>query len=423
MNVYRTILALPLLLPLLARPTSGQDLLPTLSYWEMSFQLTRSAEMREALHVTADQKKRIEEMRAEPEWQAVFDSHDDVQREKERKQNEKIGNQIRADKRLTDAEKKDQIRKLQFSTLKKTMSEKRYVSYTAGNEEVKQRLNEVLTNEQMDVLYPTMLRAKYSNGSAPFQDSVFTTHCGIPTSWPSERELENLKRIESRLNASMQKAQIDACRAVVDALPAEPRNRMINLVGKFYTVSFSVTPIDDIPSNEISSARLILDSQPLQKEMRLTSRQLDLLREAEELYQNDFQALAESKQLDKGKWIELGKSLEETIKGCLDERQQSQLQQHMHLQAFLQDLYYPLKENRVFKYLNLDTKEVADFRTVIEQQQTKLRELRSVEDRKAFNEVAKMVPPAAQNKVTQTFKGVWEITTVPQLTWHSLSEQ
>lgn len=423
MNISRTILALMLLLTPRGHLTRAQDLLPTLSYWEMSFQLTSSSELREALHVTADQKKRIEEMRAEPEWQSIFDSHDDAQREKDRKQNEKIGNQIRADKRLTDAEKKDQIRKLQFSMLKKTMSEKRYVSYTAGNEKVKARLNEVLTNEQMDVLYPTMLRAKYSNGSAPFQDSVFTTHCGIPSSWPSERELENLKRIESRLNASMQQAQIDACRAVVDALPAEPRNRMINLVGKFYAVSFSVTPIDDIPSNEISSARLILDSQPLQKEMRLTSRQLDLLREAEELYQNDFQALAKSKQLDKGKWIELGERLEATIQGCLDGRQQRQLQQHMHLQAFLQDLYYPLKDNKVFKYLDLAPKDVAAFRTVVEEQQTKLRERRSVEDRNAFNEVAKMVPQAAQSKVTQTFKGVWEITTVPQLTWHSLSEQ
>ena len=95
----------------------------------------------------------------------------------------------------------------------------------------------------------------------------------------------------------------------------------------------------------------------------------------------------------------------------------------MHFQAFLQDLYYPLKENRVFKNLNLDPKDVAAFRTVVEEQQTKLRELRSVEDRNAFNEVAKMVPQAAQSKVTQTFKGVWEITTVPQLTWQALSEQ
>lgn len=412
-----------LLLTPRVHPTWAQDLLPTLSYWEMSFQLTRSSELREALHVTADQKKRIEEMRAEPEWQSIFDSHDDAQREKDRKQNEKIGIQIRADKRLTDEQKKDQIRKLQFSMLNKTMSEKRYVSYTAGNEMLRERLNEILKDEQMDALYPTMLRAKYSDGCAPFQDLAFTTYCGIPSTWPSERELENLKRIESRLNATMQSALIDACRAVVDALPAEPRNRMINLVGKFYAVSFSVTPIDDIPSNEINSARLILDSQPLQKEMRVTSRQLDLLREAEEVYQNDFQVLAKSKQLDKDKWIELGKSLEATIQVCIDGRQQRQLQQHMHLQAFLQDLYYPLKENRVFKYLNLDPKDVAAFRTVVEEQQTKLRERRSVEDRKAFNEVARMVPPAAQNKVTQTFKGVWEITTVPKLTWHALSEQ
>lgn len=141
------------------------------------------------------------------------------------------------------------------------------------------------------------------------------------------------------------------------------------------------------------------------------------------MYQNDFQVLAKSKQLDKDKWIELGKSLEATIKGCIDGRQQRQLQQHMHLQAFLQDLYYPLKDNSVFKYLYLAPKDVAAFRTVVEEQQTKLREQRSVEDRKAFNEVTRIVPPPAQSKVIQTFKGVWEITTVPQLTWHSLSEQ
>lgn len=422
MNVNRTILAMMLSLMPWGNLTWAQDLLPTLSYWEMSFQLTRSSELREALHVTAIQKKRIEEMRAEPGWESVFESHANNVREKERNRIEKTENQIRANKRLSDAEKKDQIRKLQFALLNKTMSEKRYVSYTARNETVKERLKEVLTNEQMDALYPTMLRAKYSHGFAPFQDKTFKTYCGISITWPSDRELEYLKQIESRLIASKQKAQIDACRAVVDALPAEPRNRMINLVGKFYSVSFPVTPIDDIPTNEINSTRHILDSPSLQKEMRITSRQLDLLREAEEVYQNEFQELAKSKQLDKNKWIELGERLAETIQDCLDGRQLHQLQLLVHFQALFQDLHYPLKDNRVFKYLDLDPKDLAAFRTVVVEQQTKLRELRSVEDRKAFDEVVRIVPAEAQNKAMQTFKGVWEITTVPQLTWHALSE-
>lgn len=422
MNINRTLLSLTLLVTPLAHSAWAQDLLPTLSYWEMSFQLTRSSELREALNVTAEQKKRIEEMRAEPAWSFVFDLHANTLRQEDRNQYERIRNQIRGDKRLTDEQKKDGLQKLGFSWLNRIMSEKSYVSYTAANEKVKERLNEILTNEQLDDLYPTMLRAKYSNGCAPFQDLVFANYCGIPSSWPSDRESQNLKLIESRLESTMQSDLVDVCRTVVDALPTEPRNRMINLVGKFYAVNFPVTPIDDIPTNEITSARLILDSPSLQKDMRLSEQQLKQLREAEEVYENEFQSLARSRQLVKNKWIELDERLGVTIRACLDAQQQRQLQQQIHLQAFFHDLHYPLKVN-IFRYLDLEPKDVAAFRTVVEQQQTKLRERRAVGDRRAFEEVAKMLPRAAQSKATQTFKGVWEITTVPPLSWHTLSDR
>ncbi len=355
------------------------------SHWEMSYQLRTSEETREAIDLSPSQKARLESL---------------------------CNGIARANFFVPD---------LRSEVKAKSQSD----VFMSKNKEVREVVATVLSEKQLAILFPVCLRAKFAAGYSPFNNGALLKALQVPvTEMSSDQFQAALTESVGKHGLALKRARLLCAVRVVNGLSESSKQRFVNWAGNTLVPTLNVDSHDDIaiPPRELTALQ-ILESIDLQRNYKVSPKQLVLLQEIEDEFNSKVSEMSSGKLAD-GKRLsqrfqELTATASKAIAQVLTRQQVLAYSRDLNLETFLGNFRYPFSDQRVADYLGLDAKQQSELLSSASRERNQFFIERGKIDRSTFDDLCSQLPSESSSALKKLFADVWEIPMDLNVHWNA----
>lgn len=390
MKCIRSAIALVFLL--FVGTCSADDFLPSLNYWELSLQLLSDEKFRQAMEVSPYQAAAIRQMRSSEEFSELI------------RQN--MVGLMQSHSILRGPDGKIDVRANAAALDKQGNFHDRI--FESVNAEVKTKLEEILTVEQIQALRPFALRSRFTTGYSPFLSQEVLRFCEVTNS--EEGPLRNEAMLAATAyEQSVLEARKQAAASIIGTLAPQSLQRFVQYVGNSLTPSLRVdTNLDfrNIPFRPLGQLPVVLELTQLQKACAISETQREQLSEIVKVF------WIEMKQTDKTRTrkeiaSEANKKMVSSAYKILKNGQVLYLLRHFAFEDFLRDVSSPFARPELNEYLQLNDQELTEIRLLASEEVLSLRKRIQALDQEVFDDLTGKLLPAAKQKMVGLFVDVW----------------
>ncbi|MFO0943939.1 MAG: hypothetical protein U0930_24650 [Pirellulales bacterium] len=389
---YRTIVIGILIVGVVSR-LSGQErqLVPGMNYWAVYKQVESIPEIQIQLEIMPDQLKRLQDSMSRLSEEGLF---------------EKIRVRLRN-------ERKDSRKSITTSDL-----------YSAADLEVLSVFKDVLKEPQIQLLYPTMLKAKYYSPDRVFNDRELMAFFEVPKNEKTGKIYEKVRTFTQDSALAFDRLKTEIGKEIVDSLPAASKAKLAKLLSNDLLPEFdSKTTATNLPFVKFGSVRDLIESPELKKRIGLSADQISKLEKIEsELEQKQAETLHSSRLAGSSlikKMDQLYDELHKSATEVLTDQQFILVSQYTSMKAFLLNYSILNESKEMSKYLELSEQERREFSSLCNRKQFELYQRHGKISQDFFDDVCKDLPANCRAKLEEHFKGVWEIPLPPNIRWRT----
>ncbi len=277
-------------------------------------------------------------------------------------------------------------------------------------------LANVLTDEQLEELRPTMLRFRYRNAVEPFVDHEVAIICKFSRE-DRAKIIQNSKDALSELYRLESDTRRQVAVEVLRSLPIESQQKLVHLVGNEFSPKLLIeeNPLLQLPVfPELGGAyfaRSIVQNKDLQDELGVTSKQLKeferVARQSQEF--SDGMRKLDMQDIPSLFRAQRAKERQEILRIATPEQHASLSRRTLFSRTCREPLWL-IEDKSVRDYLGITDSEATAFRAEynrIVEEQSNARFL--PENQRVFNQFRANLSAEAQKRLTDIFGEVWPL--------------